>query len=61
MIEDYTSVIDTFHGTIVHVKGYRITIRIENLTDEYLTEYTCNVMNAFGQSQHKLSVLRAGK
>lgn len=61
MIEEYTSIIDTFHSTRVHVKGYRITIRIENLTDEYLTEYTFNVMNAFGQSQHSLSVLRGSK
>ncbi|VDI46446.1 Hypothetical predicted protein [Mytilus galloprovincialis] len=58
IIEEYTSIIDTFHSTRVHVKGYRITIRIENLTDEYLTEYTFNVMNAFGQGQHRLSVLR---
>ncbi|CAC5403800.1 NCAM [Mytilus coruscus] len=59
VIEDYTSIIDAFRGTRVHVKGYRITIRIENLTDEYLTEYTFNVLNDFGQSQHRLSVLRA--
>ncbi|CAC5399805.1 unnamed protein product [Mytilus coruscus] len=59
VLEDYTSVIDAFHGTRVRVKGYRITMRIENLTDEYLKEYTFNVINAFGQSKHRLSVLRA--
>lgn len=61
VVEDYTSVIDTFHSTRVHVKGYRITVRFENLTDEFLTEYTFNVINPFGHSQHILSVLRASK
>lgn len=61
VIEYYPSVIDAFHGTRVHAKGYRITIKIENLTDEYITEYTFNVMNAFGQSKHRLSVLQRSK
>lgn len=61
VVEDYTSVLDTFHSTRVHVKGYRITVRFENLTDEFLTEFTLNIINPFGQSQHRLSIIRASK
>lgn len=61
IIFEYRSVLASFHGSIVNVKGYRVTLKLERLTQEYFTEYTFRAINDFGHSDHKTSVLIASK
>ncbi|CAC5399800.1 unnamed protein product [Mytilus coruscus] len=59
IIKGYTSTTDMFHGTRIHLKGYKVTVNIERLTDEYLQDYTFRVKNEFGRSRHSITVRRA--
>ncbi|VDH91858.1 Hypothetical predicted protein [Mytilus galloprovincialis] len=56
VIEGYTSTTDLFYGNIIQLKGYKLTVNIEKLTDEYLQDYTFRVKNEFGNSQHSITV-----
>lgn len=61
LIEENTSVMDRFLGTEIKVIGYKITVKIERLTNDNIDTYTFKVKNDFGQSVHMISVLSAGK
>ncbi|OPL33600.1 hypothetical protein AM593_04948, partial [Mytilus galloprovincialis] len=60
LIEENTSVMDRFLGTEIKVIGYKITVKIERLTNDNIDTYTFKVKNDFGQSVHMISVLSAG-
>lgn len=61
VIEGYTSTNDLFYGNSIQLKGYKITVNIEKLTDEYLQDYTFRVKNKFGSSEHSITVRLASK
>ncbi|CAC5381085.1 unnamed protein product [Mytilus coruscus] len=60
LIEENTSVMDQFLGTEIKVIGYKITVKIERLTNDNIDKYTFKAKNEFGQSMHMISVLFAG-
>lgn len=60
LIEENTSVMDRFLGTEIKVIGYKITVKIERLTNDNIDTYTFIAKNDFGQSVHRISVLSAG-
>lgn len=59
IIEETRSVLASFHGSVVRVKGYKITFNLEMMTQEYFTDYIFKVTNNFGRSQHKTTIIRA--
>ncbi|VDH95664.1 Hypothetical predicted protein [Mytilus galloprovincialis] len=60
LIEENTSVMDRFLGTEIKVIGYKITVKIERLTNDNIDTYTFKAKNGFGQSVHMIAVLSAG-
>lgn len=60
LIEENTSVRDSVYGKKVQVKGYKITVKIERLTNDHFVKYIFKAKNNFGHSIHVISVLFAG-